>query len=499
MERTRAFDPGYHAGDPSGLMPTIQGIRCIFLKEIGKDLRSDRRKLLHTMVKRKQRISGCSGFQQLHQYSRREMLRVGSLGALGLSLGQVLKVEAAQKHFDSVEGPAKSVIQIILPGGIAAQETWNPKPEAPVEYRGPFGVNDTPIAGIKMGGIWPELSKIANKLTVVRSVAGKIPDHGQASYHMLRGYPMTPAIKHPTIGTVVNHEFERRGALPGYVSIGGGIDGETGYLGTEYGAFSTGSNPDAGTLDVRDLRLPDNIPMESFAHSQKVRNAINDTFRQLETNPAKLDTLDAYYKQAYEMMSSDAVRDSFDLSKESAKTKERYGLGRFFERTGGEAGMRMLLARRLVEAGARFVTLKYGSWDDHTNIKLSYENQMPAFDNALATLINDLDERGLLDSTLVWVTSEFGRTPKVNKVAGRDHWSRVFSVGMAGGGLKRGAFYGDSDITSSEIASDGVPLADLHSTIYKLIGINSDKELMAAGDRPMEIVEGGKPVDAIIG
>lgn len=442
--------------------------------------------------------SGCQSFRQLNQVTRRDALRVGSLGALGLSLGQLLRVEAAQKDFASVEGTAKSVIQIILPGGIAAQETWNPKPESPVEYRGPFGVNDTPIPGIKMGGIWPEISKIADRLTVVRSVVGKIPDHGQASYHMLRGYPMTPAIQHPTVGTVVNHEFERRGALPGYVAIGGGIGGETGYLGTEHGAFTTGTNPDGGSLEVRDLRLPANIPMEEFAHSQRVREAINSTFRQIEANPAPLDTLDAYYKQAYEMMSSDAVRDAFDLSKEDAKTKERYGLGRFFERTGGEAGMRMLLARRLVEAGARFVTLNYGFWDDHTNIKQSYENQMPAFDNAYATLIRDLDERGLLDSTLVWVTSEFGRTPKVNNVAGRDHWSRVFSIGMAGGGLKRGAFHGDSDITSSEVASDGVPLADLHSTIYKLLGINSDKELMAAGDRPMEIIDGGKPVDAII-
>ena len=160
--------------------------------------------------------------------------------------------------------------------------------------------------------------------------------------------------------------------------------------------------------------------------------------------------------------------------------------------------MRMLLARRLVEAGARFISLSYGEWDHHSNIKRGFEFNMPAFDNAFATLITDLEERGLLDSTLVWVVSEMGRTPKVNNVAGRDHWSRVFSIGMAGGGLNKGLFYGDSDITSSEVAKDGVPLADLHSTIYKLIGINSDKELMADGSRPMEIIDGGKPVEALI-
>ena len=442
-------------------------------------------------------ISGCSGFQSQVGHSRRDVLRVGSLGALGLSLGQMLRLEAAQKNFESKEGTAKSVIQIVLPGGIAAQETWNPKPESPVEYRGPFGVNDTKIPGIKMGEIWPEIAKIAEKLTVVRSVVGKIPDHGQASYHMLRGYPMTPAIKHPTIGAVVNHEFGRRGALPGYLSIGNDLGGETGYLSTQHGPFSTGNTPDSGSIEVRDLRLPGSISMAEFEHRQRMREVMNKTFREVEANPEQLDTLDAYYKQAYEMMSSDEVRGAFDLSKESEAMKERYGL-RKFDRYGGQAGMRMLLARRLVEAGARFVTLKYGTWDDHTNIKQSYEEQMPAFDHAFATLINDLDERGLLDSTLVWVTSEFGRTPKVNNVAGRDHWSRVFSIGMAGGGLKRGAFYGDSDVTSAEVSKDGVPLADLHSTIYKLIGINSDKELMASGDRPMEIVDGGKPVEAII-
>ena len=227
---------------------------------------------------------------------------------------------------------------------------------------------------------------------------------------MLRGYPMTPAIQHPTVGAVVNHELGRRGALPGYVAIGNDLGGETGYLATQYGPFSTGNTPDSGTIEVRDLRLPNNISVEEFEHRQRIRDVVNKTFRRIEADPAPLDTLDAYYKQAYEMMSSDEVRGAFDLSQESDKTKERYGLKKFAQ-YGGQAGMRMLLARRLVEAGARFITLRYGSWDDHTNIKNSYELQMPAFDQAFSTLIKDLEERGLLDSTLVWVTSEFGRTP----------------------------------------------------------------------------------------
>lgn len=437
----------------------------------------------------------CQGFKN-SEFSRRDAIRIGSLGGIGLSLGQVLQLEAAQKHYDSVEGPAKSVIQIRLGGGVAAQESWNPKPESPLEYRGPFGVQKTAIPGIVLGEMMPQTAKIADKLTVVRSVVGKVPDHGQAMYHILRGYQMTPALKHPTVGTVVNHEFKPRSALPGYIAIGQAQD-ETGYLSTQYGPFTTGSDPASGQFQVRDMALPNGLNLEAFEARKRVREAINAQFRKLETNAAPLDTMDAYYQQAYDMISSEAVREAFDLSQESDEVKTKYGKGKF-SNLGSQAGLRMLLARRLVEAGARFVSLNYGAWDHHTNIKKGFEDLMPAFDNAFATLINDLDERGLLDNTLVWVVSEMGRTPKVNNVAGRDHWSRVFSIGMAGGGLKRGLFYGDSDATSSEVAKDGVPLADLHSTIYKLIGINSDKELMADGARPMEIIDGGNPVDDLI-
>ena len=438
---------------------------------------------------------GCPDFFQSNRVTRRDALRIGSLCG-GLTLGQLLRLEAAQKDFKTVEGPAKSVIQIRLGGGVAAQESWNPKPESPLEYRGPFGVSKTPIPGIVLGELMPETAKIADKLTVVRSIAGKIPDHGQATYHVLRGYPMTPALKHPTIGTVVNHEFEARSALPTYIAIGEAND-ETGYLGAQYGPFTTGADPAQDGFQIRDLTLPDGLDLETFDSRKRVREAINAEFRKLESSQAPLDTMDAYYQKAYDMISSENVRAAFDLSKESDKTKEAYGRGSF-DQNGSKAGMRMLLARRLVEAGVRFVSMSYGVWDHHTAIKRNFELNMPAFDQAFATLIRDLDDRGLLDNTLVWVVSEMGRTPKVNNVAGRDHWSRVFSLAMAGGGLKRGAFYGDSDATSSEVAHDGVPLADLHATLYKLIGINSDKELMAAGSRPIEIIDGGKVVDAIL-
>lgn len=454
------------------------------------------------------KATGCPRFQQSLRYSRRDALRVGSLGTLGLSLGQLLRLEAAQKNFESQPGTAKSVIQIILPGGIAAQETWNPKPEAPLEYRGPFGFQKTPLPGIVLGEVLPRLAGMADQLTVVRSVVGNIPDHGLATYNMITGQKPSQAIKHPSVGSVVNHEFGPRNGLPGYIGMPTleNVSGSgTGYLSDAYGAFSTGGDPAVGdAFEVRDLRLPNGVDLETFEKRKNVRDLVNEQFRKLEANPAPLETMDSYYNQAYTMISSEAVRNAFDMSQESAATRERYGMGKYLERVtygksfGSEAGGRMLLARRLVEAGARFVSLQYGSWDDHVRLRESYQLQMPAFDHALAALIQDLDERGLLDSTLIWVASEFGRTPKINASAGRDHWSRVFSMAMAGGGLNRGLFYGDSDATSSEPSKDAVPLCDLHSTIYQLMGINSQKELMAPGERPIEIVDDGKPVEDLI-
>ena len=451
---------------------------------------------------------GCRDYHTSTRFTRRDAIRIGSLAGLGVCLGDVLKLEAAQKHYESVEGKARSVIQIVCQGGIAAQESWNPKPEAPLEYRGPFGVAKTPVPGIVLSEKMQECAKVADKMCVIRSVTGKEADHGRAMYAMMSGYRMSPAIKHPSVGAVVNHEFGPRNGFPGYIAIPNGQflgSVGTGYLNPKYGAFSVGGDPALGdNFQVRDLQLPAGVDEALFDTRRNLREIVNNQFKKLEADPTPLETMDSFYQQAYTMMSSQNVRNAFDLSQESDSLKEAYGLGRFnVVGTGGgpfgsQAGMRCLLARRLVEAGARFVTLTFGGWDTHTQIRETFEKQMPPLDNAIAMLIRDLDERGLLDSTLVWVASEFGRTPKINASAGRDHWGRVFSIALAGGGLKRGMFYGDSDATSSETSKDAVPLPNLHTTLYHLMGINAEKELMASGGRPMEIVDGGKVVEDII-
>ena len=214
-------------------------------------------------------------------------------------------------------------------------------------------------------------------------------------------------------------------------------------------------------------------------------DTVDDHFRQIESSDA-LGAMDKFYNDAYSLISSKEAREAFDMSKESEKVKERYGKN--------QAGQRMLLARRLVESGVRFVSLTYGGWDMHQNIEAGFNRQGPELDKAYASLISDLDERGLLDSTLVMLSSEFGRTPKINKDSGRDHYPRVFSVALAGGGITRGQVYGASDAFATAPEDNPLSVEDLATTVYDRIGIVADKELMAPGDRPMEIVDGGKVI-----
>jgi hypothetical protein len=426
---------------------------------------------------------------------RREFLRVGVLGSLGLTLGDFLRAKSAradQKWYESKEGQAKGVIQIVLPGGMAHQESWDPKPEAPLEYRGPFGVAKTAIRGVVFNENFSRLAKIADKMTVIRSIAGKEADHGRASYAMFTGYRKSPAIDHPSLGAVVAHELGPRHNLPPYVAVPtSGEYAGTGYLGSQFGPFGIGSDPGRPNYQVRDLLLPPGVDEQRFSTRQRIRGVVDEHFRAMAKKAEALGAMDEFYQRAYAMISSPAAREAFDITQESAKTKELYGQN--------EAGMRFLLARRLIEAGVRFVTVSYGGWDHHAGIENAMRRQAPTLDQAVAGLISDLDDRGMLDSTLVMVTSEFGRTPKINATAGRDHYPRVYSAAFAGGGFKRGLVYGSSNSTASEPEDNAVRIEDVLTTVYKQIGINADKELMTPGARPIEIIDGGEVVNELVG
>ncbi|MDP7015021.1 MAG: DUF1501 domain-containing protein [Pirellulaceae bacterium] len=418
---------------------------------------------------------------------RRGFMHVGFLGGLGVTLADVLKMEAQAeiKQYASKTGTAKSVIFIFMPGGMCHQETFDPKPYAPIEYRGPMNSIATSVDGVRINETWKNTAKVVDKMAICRSMTHGEAAHERGTHNMFTGYRPSPAIQFPSMGSVAAHEFGPRENLPPYVCIPNQPNqfAGTGYLSSSYAGFSLGADPASGNFKVRDLNLPSGVNDAQFGTRRRILDAVNDHFVSKEKADS-LDAVDSFYQRAYAMISSQKAREAFDINKEDGKVRDEYGRN--------TAGARLLLARRLVESGVRFVTTTYGGWDMHGNIAGSIRGQVPAFDQAFATLIRDLDRRGLLDSTMVCIASEFGRTPKINGNAGRDHWPKVFSVILAGGGIRKGVVYGSSNAIASEPEENPLNVEDWATTIYKCMGITADKELMAPGDRPIEIVKGGK-------
>ena len=420
---------------------------------------------------------------------RRTFLSTGFLAGAGLGLADLFRYQTAfaeQKHYENFQGTAKSVIHIFLPGGMAQQESFDPKPYAPIEYRGDLNSIATNVDGLRFGEMMPHTAKIADKLTVIRSMTHGEAAHERGTHNMFTGYRPSPALNYPSIGSVISHEYGPRENLPPYVCIPNQPNeyAGSGYLSSSYSPFSLGADPAAGNgFKVRDLNLNNDVDHERFARRQQALEMVNKRFGQKQTDDS-IAAMDSFYQRAYSLINSEKARDAFDLSKETDEMKKKYGEN--------QAGSRLLMARRLVESGVRFVNVTYGGWDMHDKIVDGFKRQMPSLDQAYAALINDLDERGLLDETIVMMSSEFGRTPKINNTSGRDHWPKVFSVAMAGGGFKRGFAYGTSDSTASFPDLDPVSPEDLFATVYHCLGVVADKELMAPGNRPIEIIDGGK-------
>jgi hypothetical protein len=427
----------------------------------------------------------------LYNNNRRNFLKIGNLIGLNFSLSDYLRLQAAENIKENHS--AQSVIYIYLPGGFAAQETFDPKPLAPVEYRGPTNSIETSIPGVRFNEHLPNTAKIANKITVIRSTTHGETAHERGTNNMFTGWRPSPAIQYPSMGSVVSHELGIRKSLPPYVTVPSSPNefAGAGYLSHSFSSFSLGSNPEDPNFKVRDLKLPDNITTDRFEKRKRMLDIVNNSeFRNRNKDSDAIKAVDSFYENAFDLMNSSPAIEAFDLSKEKEETRVAYGKN--------SAGMRMLLSRRLVEAGVRFITMTYGGWDMHDNIAGGIQNQLPAFDQAYAALINDLDDRGLLDSTLVVIGTEFGRTPKINPTAGRDHWPKVFSTVMAGGGIKKGVIYGESDATSTDVAQNPVGPESWAATIYHLMGIDYTKALMAPGDRPVKIIDNGKHIQDII-
>lgn len=429
----------------------------------------------------------CNSPDHIWRPNRREFLFVGLVGSLGLTLGQAMRLRAQSA---GPKAQAQSVINIFLPGGIAAQESFDPKLLAPIEYRGPLGAVKSKIEGVYFSEELKRTAEIADKICVVRAMTHGEADHDRGTHNMFTGWRPSPAVQYPSIGSIVSHELGPRNDLPPYVCVPTQPNSfaGTGYLGSAFGPFSLGADPANGGFKVRDLNLPSGVDEKRFTERRQMREVVDAHFSSLEKSDA-LAGMDSFYERAYAMMSSDKAREAFDLKKEPDKRRDEYGRN--------AAGQRMLLARRLVEAGVRFVSLTYGGWDHHDNIRNGVTTQMPAFDQAFAALIRDLASRGMLESTLVLVTTEFGRTPKVNGTGGRDHYPKVFSILLAGGGIKQGYVHGSTDPTGTEPDNDPLTVPDYAATIYQLLGIDFEKNLMA-GTRPVKIVKDGEVAKGLL-
>ena len=417
--------------------------------------------------------------------SRRDFLHLGVLSSLGLSLADLLRLQAAPPA-----ARPKSCILLWLDGGPSHLDTFDPKPDAPSEVRSQFKAIATSVPGLQICEHLPLTAKVMREVALIRSLTHELGNHDTGTRFLLTGHRPTPALEYPSLGSLVAHESRSAAAIPPYVAIpadavgGNSNAARSGYLPGAFSAFNTGPDP----ARVRDLTLPEGV---SFARSEQRRDMLAkmDAFtREIEGAPTQ--GRDAFYEQGWNLLASREARAAFDLNRETPATRERYGRGKL--------GTGCLLARRLVEAGSRFVTVVDTGWDTHTQIfrelpdsRFPGSGRLPGLDRAYAALITDLRERGLLESTLVVMMGEFGRTPKLNAGGGRDHWPRAGFACLAGGGVRGGQVIGATDAHGEVPSERPVSPPDLAFSMLKLLGVDPARELIAPGGRPLKILNEG--------
>jgi Protein of unknown function (DUF1501) len=417
---------------------------------------------------------------------RRAFLKVGSLGVFGsLAWSDVLALRAR------AAAPAPkdiSIIHILLSGGMSHIDTLDMKPEARAEFRGAFKPIETNVPGIRICEHLPLMARQADKYTIVRSMTHKNAVHEKASYLVLSGHEPIATVHHPSIGAVIVKELGVRNELPPYVSIPGmtGLWEGAGVIPAKYAPFETG-DPNDPKFSVRDIKLPMDVDWERMDRRNSLLSLVDGEFRRFDASGI-FETVDSFQKTAYELIRSPRAKRAFEIQEEPEKTRERYGKT--------SLGQGALLARRLVENGVRFVTVSNGyyKWDHHAKVFESLsEKYLPELDRAFSALIEDLHQRGMLDTTLVIMTGEFGRTPEVNVNAGRDHWPNVFSLVIAGPGVPGGQVWGSSDSEGAQVRDNPVEIPDLIATIYQKVGIDYQKEYVSNIGRPFKLAD-GKPL-----
>ncbi len=430
--------------------------------------------------------------------TRRQVLRVGGLGLFsGLTLPRLLQSEANAGQATKTKAKAKACIFIFLEGGPPHQDMWDPKPEAPAEIRGPFQTIPTSVPGTLFTEHCRQCAQIAHKFTVVRSHTHADNGHSTGYHYVMTGHraafadgehPIPTNELFPSLGSVVARELGSTGTVPPYINMPHPMSaGGPGFFGAEHAPFVIEADPSQPDFEVKDLGHLDGLTTTR----RELRQRLLAGLEQRGQQTGRAAAMSTYYAKARDLITSKAARTAFQLHSEPAVLREAYGMT--------QIGQCALLARRLVEAGCRFVGIDAPGWDVHFNCFPSLAGDLiPPADRAFAALVNDLDERGLLESTLVVMMGEMGRTPRINAQAGRDHWSMAQSILFAGGGTRPGQIIGATDRQAAAPTSDPVSIADLLRTMHSLLGIDSDKEYPDPLGRPVPIVNGGKLIPRLI-
>jgi len=440
-------------------------------------------------------------FQNCAGIKRRSCLQLGLGAALGAGLTDLLKLKTeASDPGKYLPVQAKSCILIWLDGGPTHYETFDPKPDAPQEIRGEFYPIATKTPGVHFSEHMKRLASISDKIAVIRSIRHNQGNHGAGNHYMMTGAPPRIPVGcgafvsfHPSLGAMTASQRGHQHGLPAYFSMPSMTrSGGPSFLGAQYAPFVVPDDPNSSSFRVRDVALPQGLEQTRFDMRKGIRADLDrlPRFRDKATGDPVL-AIDQYYQQSYDLISSPKAQKAFQIQNEEDSVREKYGRNSF--------GQRALLSRRLVEAGVPFITLNEGGWDHHGGLFPALRKRLPTFENTIATLIEDLEERGLLDETLVVVLGEFGRTPKINKGGGRDHWSNAMSVMMAGAGIPGGTVVGATDRQGYAAVERVLSPENFASTIYTKLGIDPNKIIYTPQGRPAHLVSDKTPISELMG
>lgn len=435
--------------------------------------------------------------------TRRSFLQIGVASVFGLGLNLPTILEASERASRVSGGSTRDVsfIFLFLHGGLSTIDTWDMKPEAPAEFRGEFRQRQTNVNGIQVCEHLPRSSQQMDKFSLVRSFRHHNSDHGAADHYMFTGYfpgagfnpSLTPNNQRPCFGSVIARKLGPRRGVPPYVALPKlHPSGGPAYLGSPVAPFVIDADPNAPNFSVPDIVPPPTLAAGRLDRRRELLRQL-DRYQQSVEREANQNarTVSDFQREAFNLMVSPEARRAFDLQAEPARLRDEYGRNTL--------GQSCLMARRLVEAGVRCVTIDHSNWDTHDNNFATLRRELlPALDNGIAALFRDLADRGRLDSTLVLITGEFGRTPRINNNAGRDHWGPAFTIALGGGGIRGGRVVGASDRRAERPAADPRGPEDLAATIYHLLGIDAREDFYTPEGRPVPIVTGGRVMRELV-